>query len=270
MPTSSQYISTSRAAEHLSLSREHVRRLIQQGELHAEETVNGFMLDMREIERFAATRQVQRDQHEFRLAVNDLAAKLRHVEGATTLGSMVASLRDEAKLRSAFELSDAVSAQMEWMNQRVAAEPALAVLREPVKAVTDQWRRMADDAHHALNRQPRKEDVTTGSKLLVSLAAPNEEMARGFVVTEPREGRLEEKVDELDRKVEKLTELVMQQRADTAAEMPTWQQWAGSDHPEDVLAKLATIREAITGGKHADENSTDVIRAAREVRGRGE
>jgi excisionase family DNA binding protein len=328
MSMSPQYLSTSQAAERLGLSREHVRRLIQRGELRADETVNGFMIEMREVERFAATRQVQRDQRDFRSAVNDLAAKVRHVEGAAALGSVVASLRDEARLRSALELSDAVTPQMEWINRQVVAEPALAILRERVKAVTVQWHRMADDADHVLrtsmdddtyskvtiaseanvliqdeqipnitrdagkadrlgmgmatvarkypggaqksDRQPRKEDVTMAGNVLVPSSAHNGEMARGFVVTEPREAQLEEKVDELGRKVEQLTELVMQQHADTATEMPTWQQWAGSDRPEDVLAKLAAIREEITGGKRAGENSTDVIRKAREARGRSE
>lgn len=95
-------------------------------------------------------------------------------------------------------------------------------------------------------------------------------LARGFVVAESHEARLEEKVDELDRKVEQLTALVMQQRADTTAELPTWQQWAGSDRPEDVLAKLVAIREEITGEQQTGENSTDVIREAREARGKGE
>jgi len=74
-------------------------------------------------------------------------------------------------------------------------------------------------------------------------------------------------VDELNRTVEQLTELVMQQRADTATAMPTWQEWAGSDRPEDVLVKLDAIRARVTGGKQAGKNSTDVIREAREARG---
>ncbi|MHB8647690.1 MAG: excisionase family DNA-binding protein, partial [Thermomicrobiales bacterium] len=151
MPISLQYLSTSQAAEHLGLSREHVRRLIQQGELRAEETVSGFMVDIREVERFAATRQAQRDQRAFRLAVNDLAAKARHIESATAFGSVVASLRDEAKLRSAVELPTVVASQVEWMNQQVVAEASLAALQEPVKAVTEQWRRMTDDADRVLN-----------------------------------------------------------------------------------------------------------------------
>lgn len=83
----------------------------------------------------------------------------------------------------------------------------------------------------------------------------------------PCEVRLEEKVDALNRKVEQLTEVVMQQRADTTTAIPTWQEWAGSDRPEDVLAKLDAIRAGITGGKQAGENSTDVIREAREAQG---
>ena len=113
-----------------------------------------------------------------------------------------------------------------------------------------------------------RKDDSLATTSPVALRLP--ELARGFVVTEPREARLEEKVDELGRKVEHLTELVMRQHAETATEMPTWQQWAESDRPEDVLAKLAAIREEITGGKQTGENSTDVIREAREARGRDE
>ena len=102
----------------------------------------------------------------------------------------------------------------------------------------------------------------------VQTPADNEKMARRFVVPELREGRWEEKLDALSRKVEQLTEVVMQQRADTGAEIPTWQEWAGSDRPEDILAKLAAIRQETSGGKQA-ENSTDVIREAREARGGG-
>lgn len=239
MPASPQYVSTSQAAERLAISREHVRRLIQQGELRAEERVNGFTVDVREVERFAAERRLRRDQREFRSAVNDLAAQARRVEGADAIVGAVAALRDEMKRHSVFELPTVVATQLEWMNQRIATNPALAALREPAKAVTEQWHRM-----------------------------DNEGLARGFVVAESREARLEEKVDELDRKVEQLTELVTRQRADATPEMPTWQQWAGSDRPEDVLAKLAAIREEIAGGKQASENSTDIIREAREARGR--
>lgn len=209
MATSPRYLSTAQTGERLGMSREHVRRLIQQGELRADETVNGFVVNMDEVERFAAIRQVQRDQREFRSATTDLAAKARQIEGATALVVVAASLRDEAKLRSAFELPDAVRTQMEWMNQQVAANAAFAALQEPVKALTEQWHRMADDADRALKR------------------------------------------------------------ADTGGAIPTWQEWAGSDRPEDVLARLTAIREEISGGRKTGENSTDVIRAAREARGGG-
>jgi hypothetical protein len=132
-----------------------------------------------------------------------------------------------------------------------------------------EWRRYDEDARRAISTH----DSLTAAvfvKRPIKMAPRQPELARGFVVTESRETRLEEKVDELDRKVEQLTELVMQQHADTTTEMPTWQQWAGSDRPEDVLARLAAVREAITGGKQAGENSSDVIRAAREARGRSE
>jgi excisionase family DNA binding protein len=286
MPTSPQYMSTAQAGERLGISREHVRRLIQQGELRAEESINGFMVDTREVERFAAIRRVQRDQREFRLAIKDLAAKAHHVEGATAFGRVVASLRDELKVKSAFELSSTVAAQMEWMNQIVVADATLAALQEPVRVVTEQWRRMADDTELVLKQeedlatfarrypeeaqgpdwQPRREDVTITRMSLVSSAARNEEMPRGFMIPPSREERLEEKVDELSRNVEQLTELVMRQRDEADIEAPMWQQWAGSDRPEDVLAKLAAIRDEATGRKRAGENSTDVIREAREAR----
>ena len=76
MPTPPQYISTSQAAERLGLSREHVRRLIQRGELRAEETVNGFMLDVNEVERQATQRRLLQDQRQFRSAMDDLAAQI--------------------------------------------------------------------------------------------------------------------------------------------------------------------------------------------------
>src|SRR5260370_26746740 len=104
MSTPHQYLSTAQAGEHLGLSREHIRRLIHQGELRAEETVNGFMVDVREVERFEAERQVQRGLREFRSAVNDLAAKARHVAGADALEHTIATLRDEMKRRSAIDL----------------------------------------------------------------------------------------------------------------------------------------------------------------------
>ncbi len=123
------------------------------------------------------------------------------------------------------------------------------------------------DGTQKSDEQPRKEDVTTAVMSFVSPVVRNEEMARGFVVPESRAARLEEKVDELNRTVEQLTELAMQQRADTTTAMPTWQKWAGSDRPENVLAKLDAIRARVTARKQAGENSTDVIRTARQARG---
>ncbi len=345
MSVSPRYLSTTQAGERLGMSREHVRRLIQRGELRAEETVNGFMIHVDEVERFAATRRVQRDQREFRAAVNDLAAKARRVEGATALGIVAASLRDEAKVRSAFELPSAVTTQVEWMNQQVVANAAFASLQEPVKALTEQWSRMTFDVDSVLTntinhenhlkaiiddtlisqttplaaqlaqptatkalieqlntsfaQKPGESNLSTFGKGTISsilrqiedaqtttwqphetrladIAAPfdqvpanKEAMAREFVVPESREARWEEKMDALNRKVEQLAEVVMQKRADMDAAIPTWQEWAGSDRPEDVLAKLAAVREEINGGNQTDENSTDVIRAAREARGGG-
>ncbi len=408
MSTSSHYLSTVQAGERLGISREHVRRLIQQGELRAEETVNGFMVEAEDVARLAAERQirqVERAQRDFRSAVNDLVTKSRRVEGAEVFGSAAAALRDEVKVRSAFEVPTVVAAQVEWMNRQVVANTAFTVLQEPVKAVTAQWQHMVD-VYHALekvvdydnrlttmtadsfasqtakieaqpaqptaikalieqanasekalqdavsfkpnvvtqdfvdrqnglhitqgfldrqqasikvaqdniaatwkqqeehltnvardraqaktsplgvgtvmptqkyleeaqksDRQPQKEGVMIVARSFAGSAVCNEEMAREFVVPESREARLEEKMDELGRKVEELTELVMQQRADTAAAMPTWQEWAGSDRPEDVLAKLDAIRAGVTSGKQAGENSTDVIREAREARGQDE
>ncbi|MHB8647055.1 MAG: hypothetical protein ACYDAR_14795, partial [Thermomicrobiales bacterium] len=115
----------------------------------------------------------------------------------------------------------------------------------------------------------QQEDATITIKPFAQTAARNEEMARGFVVPESHEARLEEKVDELSRKVEQLAEIVTHRRADTGA-VPTWQAWAGSDRPEDVLAKLDAIREEVTGGKRMRENSTDIIRKSREARGQDE
>lgn len=333
MPVSPQYLSTTQAGERLGMSREHVRRLIQRGELHAEETVNGFMTNVDEVERFAATRRVQRDQRAFRAAINELVTRVRHVEGATALGVVAASLRDEAKVRSAFELPSAVRTQVEWMNQQVVANAAFAALQEPVKALTEQWSRMTVEVNgvltNAINHDNRLKAIiddtlinqtatlaaqnaqvdtsfaqklgesnlstfgngTTSSILrqmedtqatiwqphetrLADMAAPldqvsanNEEIARRFVIPDSREERWEKKMDALNRKIEQLTEVVMQQRADTDAAIPTWQEWAGSDRPEDVLARLAALREEIGGGKQTGENSTDVIRAAREARG---
>ena len=74
------------------------------------------------------------------------------------------------------------------------------------------------------------------------------------------------KVSDLNCKVEQLTESDMQQSADTSTDTPTWQEWAGSDRPEDVLAKLDAVREEVTGGKRMPENSTEIIRASREAR----
>jgi excisionase family DNA binding protein len=112
MPTPPQYISTSRAAEPLGLSREHLRRLIQRGELRAEERVNGFMLDTTEVERYAFQRQIFKDQQQFRAAVDDLAARARHVDGANSIQRAVAQMRDQMKLPPAFEVPTAVTAQL--------------------------------------------------------------------------------------------------------------------------------------------------------------
>lgn len=375
MPTPPQYISTSRAAERLGLSREHVRRLIQRGELRAEERVSGFMLDTAEVEQYAFQRQVLKDHQQFRAAVDDLAAQGRHVDGAKGVQSAVAQIRDQMKRHSAFEVPAVVAPQMTLIEQEIAAQKALISLTGPVATMAEQWRRYDEHARRvaenitttqadygarfvsAMDHAAEKTSaahMASGAKVIgateesvskaqgqanggisarsemqkgenidkqratagqqdvysgqsggvglsdtgaamdnamlkrqedrfvtlmrkddplatASLAAPRlPELARGFVVAESREMRLEEKMDELDRKVQQLTELVMQQHADTATEMPTWQQWAESDRPEDVLAKLAAVREAITGGKQIGENSTDVIRAAREARGRGE
>lgn len=480
MPTSPQYLSTSQAAEHLGLSREHVRRLIQRGELHAEETVNGFMLYADKVEQYAIQRRVLQDQRQFRAAVDDLASQARRVDKATGIQSAITQVRDQMKQHSAFEVPAVVAPQLQWIEQEVAAQKALAILAGSAATVVEQWRRyerdvcraeeifstvppgcrangigaidvsaekisaaqgiygasvvsatdpaaekfatayagdsakaiaemessimkaqeqamggilpqheMLKDVQHAMEKargadrwlvelRRREDDIARGKVIpeaaaysagmdaaesmchreqeslpialqdimrdqdklsaiqegdvaapwlrreerveelrrgvegrqgvyggqsgsvdlsdigaaanaamhkrqedhfaamgrkddplaTASLVTPHPpEMARGFAVPESREARLEEKVDELNRKVEQLTELVMQQRADTMTAMPTWQEWAGSDRPEDVLAKLDAIRAGITGGKQAGENSTDVIREAREAQG---
>lgn len=325
MPKSHLYLSTAQAGERLDISREHVRRLIQRGELRAEETVNGFILDAFEVDRYAIHRRVLQDQRQFRAAVDELATQARRVDEATGIQSAVVQMRDQMKLHPAFEVPAAVAPQLQWIEQEVAAQKALASLAGPTETIMEQWRCYDEDARrvmgHAVsgvsasqkmvqsmevNEQkpfakgwpadvnisaadverpdehfansiayarkdsegPQKSDSSTTIESFVSPAVRNEEMARGFVVPETREGRLEEKVDELNRKVEQLTKLVMQQHADTTTmELPTWQEWAGSDRPEDVLAKLDAIRAETTGGKQAGENSTDVIRAAREARG---
>lgn len=297
MPTSPQYLSTSQAAERLGLSREHVRRLIQRGELHADETVNGFMLPTDEVEQYAIQRRILQGQRQFRAAVDDLAAQARYIDEATGIRSAIAQMRDQMKLHSAFDVP-AVPPQWRWIEQQVATQKTLTALAGPVATVAEKlagWQeelRRRDEWEAELRR---RENIAAGSSMsgptiygnhFVALARKDDplataaftkspmeaaprppEMARGFVVAEPREARLEEKVDQLSRKVEQLTELVIQQRADTTAETPTWQQWAGSDRPEDVLAKLAAVREKVTGEKRAGENSTDVIREAREARG---
>lgn len=371
MPTSPQYLSTSQAAEHLGLSREHVRRLIQRGELHAEETVNGFMLYADKVEQYAIQRRVVQDQRQFRAAVDDLASQARRVDKATGIQSAVAQVRDQMKRHPAFEVPAVVAPQLRWIEQEVAAQKALATLAGSAATVVEQWRRYERDVRRAAeifsavppgnrangigtidvfaekisaaqgiysanvvsamdhaeektaasqgsysaktisaeerSEEPRRgavghqgvygsqsgnRDVSdTGAAAntamhkwredhvaalarkddplaTASLVVPYPpEMARGFVVAESREARLEEKVDELNRKVEQLTELVIHQRADTRTAMPTWQEWAGSDRPEDVLTKLDAIRAGVMGGKQAGENSTDVIREAREARG---
>ncbi len=303
MPTSQLYLSTTQTGERLGLSREHVRRLIQRGELHAEETVNGFILDAFEVDRYAIHRQVLQDQRQFRAAVDDLAAQARRVDEATGIQSAVVQMRDQMKLHPAFEVPAAVAPQLQWIEQEVATQKALASLAGPTETIMEQWRCYDEDVRrvvgHAVsgvsvpqkvvqymevNEQkhfansiayarrdsegPQKSDSSTTIESFVSPAVRNEEMAREFVVPETREGRLGEKMDELNRKVEQLTELVMQQHADTTTmELPTWQEWAGSDRPEDVLAKLDAIRVEPTGGRQVGENSTDVIRAAREARG---
>ncbi len=288
MPTSPRYVSTSQAAECLSLSREHVRRLIQRGELRAEETVNGFMVNADDVARLAAERQirqVERDQRDFRSAVSDLVIKARHVEDADVFRSVVATLRDDMKGRSAFELPAAAAPQVEWIKQQVAAQEALVTLAVPAEAIAEQWRRYDEDVRLAtesisVEQKERGENVISVMEVsktqeqrkddplaIASLVTPRPpEVARGFVVAESREARLEEKVDVLSRKVEQLTEIVTQRRADTVA-TPTWQAWAGSDRPEDILAKLDTVREGVTGGKRMSENSTDIIRTSREARG---
>lgn len=453
MSISTRYLSTVQAGERLSISREHVRRLIQRGELRAEETVNGFMLDAFEVDQYAIQRRVLQDQRQFRMAVDDLATQARRVDEATGIQSAVAQMRDQMKLHPAFEVPAAVAPQLQWIEQEVVAQKALAALAGPAETIMEQWRRydedarramehvvssvsasekmmlaMNEDSHRAmeqavgdvfahdkalqamnrdaqqakakvmgtdadakaqmadaigpvgleaqvaagydqvmsaesmyqrqgeplrranaispndpllkreeeirairdggaagawlrqqerladllatnvrpedslmatfsnrasqinlgdpgviaaaaaLNRErdhmaalARKDDPlasTSFAKPPMEVVARPPEMARGFVVPESREARLEEKMDELNHKVEQLTELVMQQHADTTTmDLPAWQEWAGSARPEDVLAKLDAIREEVTGGKQAGENSTDVIRAAREARG---
>lgn len=284
MSTSSRSLSTSQAADRLSLSREHIRRLIQQGELRAEETVNGFMLDASDVERYAFQRRVLQDQRQFRVAMDDLATRSRRVDEATDIQSAVAHVRDLMKLHSAFEVPAVVAPQVQWIEREVAARKALTALAGPVETLVEQWHRYDEDTRHAMNPAAVQAGHDTGvasapdasaEKIIAAFAKPPTEMtprpselARGFVVAESREARLEEKVDELSRKVKQLTELVTQQRADTAPDTPTWQQWARSDRPEDILAKLDAVREEVSGGKQMPENSTDIIRESRHIRGR--
>lgn len=321
MPTSAHYLSTTQAGERLGISREHVRRLIQRGELRAEETVNGFIVGADEVARFAAVRRLRSGQRAFQSTLKSLAANVRRIEGAAALGSVVTTLQNEMNVRSVFALPGAITTHVEWIQQQVAADAALAALRDPVRAMTEQWRRLVSDVRHALgngttdDNSPkatvvpsppqrtqerlagfRSDDGESGigvmSKKIFAgprkiederlatrihdeapswidphAIARNEEMARGFVVAESYEARLEEKMDELGRKVEQLTELVLRQHTDTTTDIPTWQEWAGSDRPEDVLAKLDAVRKEVTGGKRMPENSTDIIRASREARG---
>lgn len=75
-------------------------------------------------------------------------------------------------------------------------------------------------------------------------------------------------MDELKKK-EQVAEVAMEQRADIDAETPSWQEWVGSDCPEDTLANLDAVREEVTGEKRMVENSTNIIRKSRETRGQG-
>ena len=306
MSFSSRQISTAQAAGRLGLSREHVRRLIQQGELHAIETVNGFMLDADSVEQYAVERQIRQDQRQFRAAVDDFATQARRVGETTGIQSAVAHMRDQMKLHSAFEVPTVVEPQLRWIEQQVAANENLAALIGPEETLRQQWHCYEADARNATEKisatqagygasviramDPAPEKFKAakmgyGAKVVSAMdaasapqqkeepqymAARNEGVARGFVITESREARLEEKVDELSSKVEQLTEVVMQQRANTQAEAPTWQEWARSDRPEDVLAKLDAVRSEVTGGTQMTEDSTDIIRAARDARGMGE
>ncbi|MCA1669729.1 MAG: excisionase family DNA-binding protein [Thermomicrobia bacterium] len=303
MSTSPQYLSTVQAGERLGISREHVRRLIQRGELRATETVNGFMLDVDEVERYASQRRVLQDQRQFNAAVDDLASLARRMREATGITSAVVQLRDAMKTLTPVEIPQAVVPQLKWIEELVGTRQTLADLLGPTQTVAEAWHRFDEDARRAMEQtfglgthanQVRQIADMFGRASLVDqvdrlargfssgigqigvddpgVTAPSEGrgtpgLALGFVVPEPHEARLEEKMDELNRKVERLAEVVIQRHADTATEMPTWQRWAGSDRPEDVLAKLDAVREEVTGGKRIVENSTDIIRKSREARG---
>lgn len=271
----SHLFSTIQAAERLGISREHVRRLILRGELHAKETVNGFMLDANEVEQYAVQRRILQDQRQFRAAVDDLAAKARRISEAAGVRNTIAQVRDQMKRRSALDVPAAVAQQVMWLDEQIGTQETLAALIGPVQIVVEQWRCYSEDARRAaadgsVAAIPANAAVVAG---IPGGKPPMEERtrlagsARGFVVTEPREARLEQKVDELSRKVEQLTELVAQQRPGMRADVPTWQRWAGSDRPEVVLAKLDAIREEATGGKQAEENSTEIVRKSRGARG---
>lgn len=280
MQASPQHLSTSQAAERLSLSREHVRRLIQRGELRATETVNGFTIHVEEVERFAAMQQAQRDKRAFRSALDDFASKVRRVEGADVLRDAVATLRDLTEPAFLSRSPAEITTPMKWMNEQITANAAFAVLQEPMKVLVEHWTRTMNDSLTNVIRDNGISKVVDQTLLdaTARLAQPdvtealtthvNEETARGFIGPVSREARLEEKVDELSRKVEQLTEIVTHRRADPVA-LPTWQEWAKSDRPEDVLAKLDAVREEVTGGKQMPENSTNIIRESREARGQG-
>jgi len=333
MPTSPHYLSTAQAGERLGISREHVRRLIQRGELHAEETVNGFLLIADDVAFLAAKRRALRDQREFRSAVEHLSAQARAIDGSAMIANTIATLRDQIRMYSAFELANVAAPGVKHLEAKIFAEASLTALRKPINVVAEKLHCLDQDARKVIGKvmifdndfkaniatmtgaskaalsekftsqaarmvlteqQARQFDtadpdafgmraamstsaqenqegaLTATPESSASLIVGQGELARGFVVAESHEARLEEKVDELDRKVEQLTELIMRQGAAPIVEMPTWQRWAGSDRPEDVLAKLDAIRTKVTGGKRAGENSTDVIREAREARGRGE